>query len=313
MRLKQKIKSATLLAIACGVVDSDSEATESRASAQQTLTAPDTTPRIERALGDWARSRLPYVLAEFIMFVLKQGWACLFGGLLLAAIIVSKAVWQADWPLQRYDALFLFAIATQAAFLWLKLETWEEARVILLFHATGTAMEWFKVGVGSWAYPEPALFKLLGVPLFSGFMYASVGSYMARVIRIFDMRFAPYPPLGLTFLLAAAIYVNFFAHHFLPDIRLALFAATLLLYGRTRIWFRISARNWWMPLPLAALLSSLALWLAENIGTATGTWLYTGQHPAHWVSFAKLGSWYLLLYVAFVTVTLVSRSALSRR
>ena len=121
-----------------------------------------------------------------------------------------------------------------------RLETWEEARVILLFHLTGTAMEWFKVHAGSWGYPEPGLFKLMGVPLFSGFMYASVGSYIARVIRIFDMRFAPYPPLWLTFVLAVAIYVNFFAHHFLPDIRLPLFAATLVLYARTRIWFRIS-------------------------------------------------------------------------
>ena len=268
------------------------------------------TPRLERRLGDWARARLPFGLAEIIMFVLKQGWACLFGGLLLLAILLTKAIWQADWPLARYDALFLFAVLTQAAFLWLRLETWEEARVILLFHLTGTAMELFKIHAGSWAYPEPGLFKLAGVPLFSGFMYASVGSYMARVIRIFEMRFAPYPPLWLTFLLAAAIYVNFFAHHFLPDIRLVLFAATVLLYGRTRISFRISHKDWWMPLPLAALFSSCALWVAENVGTATGTWLYSGQHPEHWVSFAKLGSWYLLLYVAFATVTLVSHSAL---
>ena len=171
-------------------------------------------------------------------------------------------------------------------------------------------MEWFKVGAGSWAYPEAGLFKLMGVPLFSGFMYAAVGSYMARVIRIFDMRFAPYPPFWLTLLLAVAIYVNFFAHHFLPDIRLALFAATVLIFGRCRIWFRIHDHDWWMPLPLAAFLSSFALWLAENVGTATGTWLYSGQTPDRLVSLAKLGSWYLLLYVAFVTVTLVSRSAL---
>lgn len=268
------------------------------------------TPRLERRLGDWARARLPLALAEFVMFVLKQGWACLFGGLLLIALIVSKLVWQADWPIGRYDALFVFAIATQAAFLWFKLETWEEARVILLFHLTGTAMEWFKVHVGSWAYPEAAIFKIMAVPLFSGFMYAAVGSYMARVIRIFDMRFAPYPPLWVTFVLAAAIYVNFFAHHFVIDIRMPLFIATVLIFGRTRIWFRISARDWWMPLPVAAFLSSAALWVAENIGTATGTWAYTGQRPDHWVSIAKLGSWYLLLYVAFVTVTLVSRSAL---
>ena len=45
----------------------------------------------------------------------------------------------------------------------------------------------------------------MGVPLFSGFIYASVGSYMARVIRIFEMRFAPYPPFWITYLLAGVM------------------------------------------------------------------------------------------------------------
>lgn len=277
------------------------------------MTTAPTTRSLERRMGDWARARLPYAVGELVMFVLKQGWACLFGGLLLVAIIGTKLVWQPDWPLQRYDFLCLFAVATQVIFLWKGLETWEEARVILLFHLTGTAMEWFKVSAGSWAYPEPGVFVALNVPLFSGFMYASVGSYMARVIRIFDMRFAPYPPFALTLLLAVAIYVNFFSHHFLPDIRIALFLATVMIYGRTRIWFRVHDHDWWMPLPLAAFLSSLALWVAENIGTWTGTWLYSGQSPDQMVSLGKLGSWYLLLYVAFVTVTLVSRAALYPR
>ena len=275
--------------------------------------SPVTTRSLEKRMGDWARTRLPNGLIELVMFLLKQAWACLFGGLILIAIIVTKLVWQPDWPLHRYDALFLFAITTQAVFLWRKLETWEEARVILLFHLTGTAMEWFKVSAGSWSYPEPGVFVVLNVPLFSGFMYASVGSYIARVIRIFDMRFAPYPPFWMTMVLAVAIYVNFFAHHFVADIRLVLFAATIVLFARTRIWFRVSKREWWMPLPVAAFLCSFALWAAENIGTATGTWLYSGQIPGQWVSFAKLGSWYLLLYVAFATVTVVIRSALYRQ
>ena len=210
-------------------------------------------------------------------------------------------------PLYRYDLLVIVALGLQALFLALKLETWEEARVIALFHLTGTAMEFFKVHAGSWSYPEPGFFKILGVPLFSGFMYASVGSFMARTIRVFDMRFAPYPPFWTTMLLAVAIYVNFFSHHFLPDIRIALFAATILLFARTRIWYRIGDNLYWMPLPVAAFLSSIFLWLAENIGTMTGTWVYSGQARLELVSLSKMGSWYLLLYVSFVTVTLVVR------
>jgi len=275
--------------------------------------APKTATRsLERRLGDRVRILLPVWAVEAVLFVLKMGWAALFGGLLLLAIIGSKLIWQADWLIARYDALVVFAVATQALFLWKGLETWEEARVILLFHITGTAMELFKVHAGSWAYPEAVVLKLMGVPLFSGFMYASVGSFQARVIRIFEMRFAPYPPYWVTMILAVAIYVNFFAHHFIFDIRYLLIAATVILFARTRIWFRMtpSGRYYWMPLPLAAFLSSLFLWLAENIGTLTGTWLYAGQTIWERVSFAKIGSWYLLLYVALVSVTLILRSAL---
>ena len=270
------------------------------------------TRQLERRLGDWMRARLPHLVSELVMFTLKQGWAALLGVLLLGGMILTSRIWQADWPLARYDALLMYALALQALFLATGMESWREARVILLFHLTGTAMEIFKVYAGSWGYPGEGLMKLWGVPLFSGFMYASVGSYMARVIRLFDMRFAPYPPFWTTVLLALAIYCNFFAHHFLPDIRLVLFAATLLLFTRTRIWFRIGEHHYWMPLPLAAFFSSFFLWLAENIGTSTKTWLYNGQSEHQLVSLAKMGSWYLLLFVSFVTVTLVLRDALSR-
>ncbi|MCE8545438.1 DUF817 domain-containing protein [Ruegeria pomeroyi] len=256
------------------------------------------------------RARLPHVLAEFVMFVLKQGWAALFGASLLIGLMVSDRIWQQDWALARYDALLIYALGLQVLFLALGLESWREVRVILLFHLTGTVMEIFKVQAGSWTYPGPGLVKLWNVPLFSGFMYASVGSYMARAIRLFDMRFAPYPPFWLSVLLAVAIYVNFFAHHFLFDLRLALFAATVALYARTRITFRIGDHRYWMPLPLAAFFSSFFLWLAENVGTATRTWLYSGQIAGEMVRLAKMGSWYLLLYVSFVTVTLVMRDAL---
>ena len=58
------------------------------------------------------------------------------------------------------------------------------------------------------------------------------------------------------------------------------------------------------------LLSAGLLWIAENIGTFTQTWTYATQGDLGLVDIGKFGSWYLLLYVAFVTVTLVMRDAL---
>ena len=267
------------------------------------------TRRLEHSLGRWIRSHLPARSTEFIMFVLKQGWASIFGGLLLGGLVVTDQIWKPEWPVARYDALLIYALALQITFISTGMESWREVKVILLFHLSGTMMEIFKVNIGSWTYPGDGLFKLWSVPLFSGFMYASVGSYMARVIRLFDMRFVAYPPFWITVLLGALIYLNFFTHHFGPDIRVGLFVATALIYVRTRIWFVVGNSWYWMPLPVAAFLSSFFLWIAENIGTGTKTWLYNGgtnyNWNGQWVSFAKMGSWYLLLYVSFVTVTLV--------
>jgi uncharacterized membrane protein YoaT (DUF817 family) len=168
-------------------------------------------------------------------------------------------------------------------------------------------MELFKTHMGSWSYPEPALIRIEGVPLFSGFMYAAVGSYLARAMRIFDMRFTNYPPLGWTIFLAIAIYANFFSHHFMPDLRWLLFAGSLLLFGRVRIYFTVDRNARWMPMIVAGLLTAFFLWIAENVGTATGTWLYPGTVEWHPVSLQKFGSWYLLLTISFVLVSLVNR------
>src|SRR5690606_35175806 len=150
-------------------------------------------------------------------------------------LVVSFLFWPENAPLARYDALVIGAVLIQIGMLAFRLESIDEARVILLFHIAGTVMELFKTAQGSWIYPEDSLLRIGGVPLFSGFMYAAVGSYIARIWRIFDIRFRHYPPLWTTWVLAGAIYVNFFAHHWLPDVRLALFAATALLFGRG--WF----------------------------------------------------------------------------
>jgi uncharacterized membrane protein YoaT (DUF817 family) len=190
----------------------------------------------------------------------------------------------------------------------LRLETLEEAKVILAFHVVGTAMEVFKTSAGSWIYPEPSLLRIGGVPLFSGFMYAAVGSYFARVWRIFDLRFEPYPPVILTQVLAVAVYVNFFAHHWLPDVRLLLFAAMGLLFWRTRAEFTVWRERRWMPLLLGWFLVATFIWFAENLGTFARAWAYPSQKDG-WelVSPTKLGAWYLLMYISFVLVAAVHR------
>ncbi len=245
-------------------------------------------------------------LYEFALFGFKQGWACLFGGLMLALLLATHLFYPQGASLARYDFLTLAALAIQVAMLVLRLETLAEAKVILVFHVVGTVMELFKTSAGSWLYPEPSLLRIGDVPLFSGFMYAAVGSYLARVWRIFDFRFTHYPLTPWTQVLALAIYVNFFAHHWLPDVRLALFAAMALLFWRTRVYFTVWREPRWMPLLVGFLLVALFIWFAENIGTFARAWTYPGQE-GEWtmVSPAKLGAWYLLMYISFVLVASV--------
>jgi uncharacterized membrane protein YoaT (DUF817 family) len=245
---------------------------------------------------------------EFLLFGFKQGWACLFGGLMLALLLATHFFYPGDAPLRRYDFLTLAALAIQVAMLLFRLETWEEAKVILIFHIVGTVMELFKTAHGSWIYPEDSVLRIGGVPLFSGFMYAAVGSYIARIWRIFDFRFSRFPRMDLAVLLGIAIYINFFAHHWLPDIRLLLFAALGLLFFRTRIWFRVWRDDRWMPLIIAQFLVATFIWFAENIGTFANAWTYPDQAEGwQMVSPSKLGAWMLLMYISFILVALVHK------
>ncbi len=269
-------------------------------------------PPVERSLEQFLPRAVVHALVEFLVFGIKQAWACLFGGLLLCAILLTGIWYPSDAPIARYDFLFLLAIGIQIAFLITRLERPSEAIVILIFHAVGTAMEVFKTGAGSWTYPEANLFRLElaggAVPLFSGFMYAAVGSYLARVSRTHDFQFTYYPSQLWTVVLAGLIYVNFFSHHFLPDARLLLFALAGFFYRRSWVYFKVWRWQHRMPLLLGFFLVTLFIWLAENIGTLAGAWLYPDQAEGwQMVSFAKMGSWYLLMIISWVLVTLVHK------
>ncbi len=269
----------------------------------------------EARIGAWAEQRrVTLVLYEVIRFGIKQGWACLFGALMLTLLLGTDLLYPRGAWLPRYDFLLLAAVGIQFCMLAFKLETWEEARVILVFHAVGTAMEVFKTAVGSWAYPEPSLLRLGGVPLFSGFMYAAVGSYIARCWRLFDFRFTRHPPLWAISVLAVGIYINFFTHHYTPDARPALFALAALLLGRCWVHFKVWRVHRRMPLLLGFALVALFIWLAENIGTFAAAWVYPHQrHAWEVVSPAKLGAWFLLVIISYVLVALANRPQATHR
>lgn len=253
------------------------------------------------------RGRPAEALHAFLVFGFRQAWVCLFGGLMVALLIATHVVYPPHAALSRYDLLTLAAVAIQIALVALRLETWDEVKVILLFHVAGTAMEVFKTAVGSWLYPEAAVLRIGGVPLFTGFMYASVGSYLARAIREFDLRFTEHPSLPVTAALSAAIYANFFTHHYWIDLRYVLIALVAVAFRRCQVHYRVSTRYHRMPMLLGFLLIALFIWLAENVGTFSHAWLYPAQRDG-WamVSPSKLGSWFMLTIMSYVIVTLVS-------
>lgn len=251
---------------------------------------------------------------EFWWFGLKQAYACLFGGFLLLVMVVTK-YWYPLQNLHRYDFIFLAAIAFQVFLLLSRLETIRECFVIVIFHLVATVMELFKTSdvIGSWSYPEAYFFGIGNVPLFTGFMYSAVGSYIARAWRIFEFRYEAYPMQSLTVVLVVLIYLNFFTHHFIWDFRWVLLAATCVLFFRTQIYFKVLYQYRQMPLLLGWFLVALFIWFAENIGTYTSTWIYPNQtNQWQMVSLSKLVSWYLLMLLSFVLVSLVNRVEIFR-
>lgn len=248
--------------------------------------------------------RLP--LGPLWVFAIKQAWAALFGGLLLAAIIFTHYV-QLPW-LARYDWLFLWAVLVQIGMLAFRLERPREVVAIVLFHLVGLGMELFKTSgaIQSWTYPEDSVIRLATVPLFSGFMYAAVGSYLTRVWRVIDLRFTKYPNRYATAVLAILIYVNFFTHHFLYDIRYLLFGMIAVLYWRSVVYFRVDKKDYHMPLLVGYGLVALVIWLAENVGTYAKVWLYPNQASGwHMVGVDKWGSWFLLMLLSFIMIDLL--------
>ena len=237
---------------------------------------------------------------ELIFFTIKEARACLFAGLFFVSIFcVPKA---GLFGLPRYDVLLIVAVLIQAMMLWTQLETWDEFKAICVFHVVGFILEAFKTSssIASWSYPDFAYSKVLNVPLFAGFMYAAVGSYIIQAWRLFQLRIIHHPPYWMAGVLASLIYFNFFTHHFIGDYRWYLAACTLGLYARATVLFTPFGSERKMPLVVAFILIGFFIWVAENISTLLGVWQYPNQVGA-WamVHMGKWSSWTLLVIISF--------------
>ncbi len=241
---------------------------------------------------------------EFLYFGIKEARASLFAGLFfLAVFAVPRA---GLFGLARYDLLLVIALAIQAAMVLTKLETLDELKAITLFHLIGFAREVFKTSssIQSWSYPDFGYTKLFGVPLFSGFMYAAIGSYVIQAWRVLDLRVRHHPPYWMATLAAAAIYANFYTHHYIGDYRWYIAACTLGLYARTTVIFRPYDRDRRMPLLIAFVLSGFFIWLAENVHSFLGLWQYPNQIGG-W-SVVHIGIWSSWSLVVVMTFTIVA-------
>lgn len=224
--------------------------------------------------------------------------------------------WYPLESLHRYDAIFIAALSFQVLMLVFKGESRREAVVIFVFHIIATLMELFKTSdsIAAWHYPEEYTFGIGNVPLFTGFMYSAVGSYLARVSQIFHLSYSHYPPTRYTLILVAAVYVNFFSHHFVIDLRWPLLTITAVLFWKTQVHFTVITRTRKMPILLGWLLITAFIWLAENMATYLNIWIYPHQ-TEHWemVPLAKISSWYLLMLLSFVLIQAINTAQYSEQ
>lgn len=238
---------------------------------------------------------------QLVRFGWEQALSCLFPVVIFATLAITQLIPLPFLP--RYDWLLIIFLGMQWWMVRSGLETRDELKVITLFHLIGLALEIFKVHMSSWAYPEEGYFKVFDVPLYSGFMYASVASYLCQAWRRLGVELVKWPPFLIVVPLTAMIYLNFFTHHFWIDIRWWLAGLVILVFCKTWVTYKVGDTRYRMPLALSFVLIGLFVWIAENIATFFGAWKYPNQTET-WslVHLGKVSSWVLLVIVSFLIV-----------
>jgi uncharacterized membrane protein YoaT (DUF817 family) len=242
-------------------------------------------------------------MKEFLIFGLKQARACIFAGSFFVLLYISNKI--PLFEFHRYDFLFIAAILIQLVLYLTKVETKDEIKVIFMFHLIGLGLELFKThpAVASWSYPEAGFFKIYTVPLYSGFMYAAVGSYISQAWKILELKILNFNHYLWSLILCALIYLNFFTNHFIQDMRWILIPIVFIFFWKTKVQFIVTDKVRSMPLNLGFALIAFFIWIAENIGTYLGSWKYPNQiHAWTVVSTNMITSWFLLVIISFILV-----------
>jgi uncharacterized membrane protein YoaT (DUF817 family) len=243
----------------------------------------------------------------WLAFIREELLSCVFPITVVLGLALSKLI---HLPIPRYDFLLLWCLLAQLLMVWSKKETLDELKVLSVFHLVGILLELFKTQKGSWAYPEAAYSKVFGlVPLYSGFMYASVASYICQAWRRLDVTLYHAPPGRYGALLGLGIYANFFLHQLgFPDLRWPLVLTVILMYRKTYVTYRAAHETPKMPLAFAFFCMGFAVYAAENVATFFGAWSYPNQ-KAGWqlVHASKISSWFLLIILSFLLVAFLKR------
>jgi len=240
-------------------------------------------------------------IRELLAFGYKNAISCIFPVFIFGMLALSRVFDHSILP--RYDFLLIVCVLAQIVLFLSGIESRREVAVIFIFHALGVLLELHKVHVGSWSYPEEAYTKFAGVPLYSGFMYSSVASYICRAWENFELKMINWPKPILAIAAGAIIYINFFTNAFVMDLRWWIIPALFVIFWKTKVEFNTNGIIRTMPMLLAFVLIGFFIWLAENIATFLGAWKYAYQHEG-WqlVDTGKLTSWSLLVIVSVIIV-----------
>lgn len=266
-----------------------------------------------RTLNPW-HQRIKHIWIEFFLFFKANFYSAIYGILFVIIIFISSKIHFTN--ISRFDGIFISILMLQWVLILFKIETKRDFLIIMIFHIIATIMEVFKTSenIGSWQYPgvSESILKIYNVPLFTGFMYSAVWSYISRAQEYLQLHYKNYPKNTYVLALCIWIYLNFFSHHYIPDLRYILLLITVFLFWKTQVLYKVYKKERRMHFITTALLTAFFIWGAENISTFYQIWLYPDQVES-WkmVSLSKITSWFLLLIVSFWVISTLKKFKLN--